>query len=346
MRQDPGNESSELVVVETASTASMAQIIAGILKAAGIPAYVAGSLLQDEWAMSQKLMGLLAVEVQVPRKSLEEARKVLEDARREAALRKQEEPPEPPTMEPERDNAETGDEKELPARGKVELWAETGLVVFLVVLPHLLYLFSSEEPSQLSGKTALNFSYFYGLFLSFQDCALVLYLIWRSGEPWSRFGLSRPRWILDIVLGLSIWMVDKVVHSMIQSAFGPLGLSRGTLDRASLASTNFFVPGLFDYILAAISCSFRGFKEELVMRGYLLPKFERLLGSTWKSLLLTSVLFASLHAYSGVRSVIATFAAGLLYGAAFCWIRRLWPLALAHATWNFMLKASLSRWPA
>src|SRR2546426_993200 len=80
-------------------------ISAGILRAAGIPAYVSGSLLQDGWAMSQKLMGLLAVDVQVPRGRLDEARKVLEEAHKAAANAEEE-----PSVDPESSEEDRGEE--------------------------------------------------------------------------------------------------------------------------------------------------------------------------------------------------------------------------------------------
>jgi len=79
-----------------------------------------------------------------------------------------------------------------------------------------------------------------------------------------------------------------------------------------------------------------GFAEELVMRGYLIPRFERLLNSTWGSLLLTTVLFATYHCYQGPSGVVNALEFGLIYGSAFCVFRRVWPLALAHAVSNFL----------
>ena len=76
MKVDP-----DIGVLETARTPLAAELIVAILRAEGIPAYVDGSLLQDEFAVSQRVMGLGGVKIQVPRERLEEARKALEAAR-------------------------------------------------------------------------------------------------------------------------------------------------------------------------------------------------------------------------------------------------------------------------
>ena len=72
---------SDLVALDRFSSPAIAQLVADLLREAGIPVYVGGSLLQDEWAISQKLMGLLDTEVQVPRDRLEEAREIIASVR-------------------------------------------------------------------------------------------------------------------------------------------------------------------------------------------------------------------------------------------------------------------------
>lgn len=75
---------SDLVTLERFSNAAIAQLLAGLLRDAGIPVYIGGSQLQDEWAMSQKMMGLLSTELQVPRDRLDEAREILASVRASA----------------------------------------------------------------------------------------------------------------------------------------------------------------------------------------------------------------------------------------------------------------------
>jgi membrane protease YdiL (CAAX protease family) len=77
-----------------------------------------------------------------------------------------------------------------------------------------------------------------------------------------------------------------------------------------------------------------GFAEELVMRGYLIPRFEDLFGSTGKALVLSSVLFASYHLYQGLYGAGSALVMGLVFGVAFIAMRRLWPIAAAHALLN------------
>jgi membrane protease YdiL (CAAX protease family) len=103
-----------------------------------------------------------------------------------------------------------------------------------------------------------------------------------------------------------------------------------------LARNVFARPVGAEYLLVPFSSCAIGFVEELVMRGYLIPRFERLLGSSWKAVLVSTVLFASCHMYQGPVGVISAAITGLVLGIAFCWVRRLWPVALAHALLDFI----------
>lgn len=72
----------QVVTLEIAHSPFEAQVIVGVLQEANIPAYISGQVLTDEFAMSQALMNLAQVEIQVPRSKLGEARAVLAAARR------------------------------------------------------------------------------------------------------------------------------------------------------------------------------------------------------------------------------------------------------------------------
>jgi hypothetical protein len=80
----PGSdrEPTELDEVMTADSISEAQVVAALLRGAGIPLYVEGRLLQDEFAMAQAVSGAGRT-IMVPASRLEEARAVIAAARGE-----------------------------------------------------------------------------------------------------------------------------------------------------------------------------------------------------------------------------------------------------------------------
>ena len=69
----------ELVELLTAPDPAIAEMLLGILRNHSIPALLEGQNLQDEFAVSQALMGQSGVTIRVPRNRLDEAKKVLDE---------------------------------------------------------------------------------------------------------------------------------------------------------------------------------------------------------------------------------------------------------------------------
>jgi membrane protease YdiL (CAAX protease family) len=91
------------------------------------------------------------------------------------------------------------------------------------------------------------------------------------------------------------------------------------------------------HVLFLVACVASASCEELVMRGYLITRFERLFRSTSAAVLVSSALFASYHLYQGIHGVIGAAITGLVYATAFCSVRRLWPVCVAHALHNYII---------
>lgn len=77
---DAGPE-ADLVTLTTARSPAEAQIVAAVLRSADIPAYIGGSMLADEFAVSQRMLNVASVKVQVRRDQLPAAEAALAAAR-------------------------------------------------------------------------------------------------------------------------------------------------------------------------------------------------------------------------------------------------------------------------
>ena len=94
-------------------------------------------------------------------------------------------------------------------------------------------------------------------------------------------------------------------------------------------------------VLIFADCLAIGLYEELACRGYLIPRIETLFGSTWKSILFSSILFALLHISKGITGVVTSGLLGVIWGIAFCATRRIWPVVIAHALWDYVVATHL-----
>jgi membrane protease YdiL (CAAX protease family) len=210
---------------------------------------------------------------------------------------------------------------------KPRLWMEICVVLALAALPAFFQALGSfwlpRESSTPFTFIALNY-----LIRAIQETVPVLYIMRISGKPWGYFGLTRPRPFLDIVFAAGLFVSLFILMSGLARLFPADPLREGGM---SIGQAN--ERGLF---LILVICFSVGFGEELVMRGYLVPRLEELLGSSWESVLVSAVIFAICHIHKDVRGVLTTFLMALIFGGAFCLIRRVWPFVLAHAVWNLV----------
>ncbi len=162
----------------------------------------------------------------------------------------------------------------------------------------------------------------------------LLLILAMGRDPWRMFGIVRPKWIMDVLLACLIWLTAIAVLEFVRRLLPPVMLEPWAVLHVVRRARP---EGAAAFALLFLGCLAGGFSEEFVMRGYLIPRLERLLRSTWAAVLVTSLLFASYHLYQGVTPAIADVALGLLFAVWFCLLRRLWPLCLAHALHNFIL---------
>jgi membrane protease YdiL (CAAX protease family) len=159
-----------------------------------------------------------------------------------------------------------------------------------------------------------------------------------SGDPWSAFGIKKPA-ALDILTGSIVCIVKYCATMMGVSIF--LDILKSMCSERYIyriihpRETPFHVHGWTGLVLLLILAIIVGFSEELVVRSYLIPRLERLLHSTWASVLVSAAVFGLLHWRSGILSVCSAFFGGIVYGIAFVWTRRFWPVAIAHAMYDF-----------
>jgi membrane protease YdiL (CAAX protease family) len=217
-----------------------------------------------------------------------------------------------------------------------QLLCETAVVLCLAVLPAWFYGFASLIWPSAAAPNFVRHA-LYSLAHSAQICAPVLYLIGRSGERWSDFGLAQPRWILDPLGGLGVWMFRVIVIYWLTGLLAVF-LNRDQFEAlTALHDSTVSAPrSAGEHALLIVGIAASAFSEELIVRGYLIRRFEQLLRSTWLSVLITTVLFAGYHCYQGPGGVLSAAAAGFVYAGAFCLFRRLWPVVLAHTLHNLV----------
>ena len=213
-------------------------------------------------------------------------------------------------------------------RDNRQLWWELFAVLCLVYFPSLF-----TNIADITGYYSHSPYFFYGrlyhIVVSMQVIFPLIMILWLSKEPWRKFGLVRPSWVLDAVCGVAIWFCHIVSYQIVR-----FFLPAWMFDKSP--PYHIRPDNVFAFLLVFVSCISGVFLEELVFRGYLVTRLERLLRSSWLAVLISASLFGSLHLYQGIGHAITTAVMGLIYASAFCWRRSLWPLCVAHAVTNLL----------
>jgi membrane protease YdiL (CAAX protease family) len=232
---------------------------------------------------------------------------------------------------------------------RLTLWVETSVVLLLIAGPLLAripcwlfwggeYLQYDEQFFQFEVQTSATFGInrFESMISQLMLIPIVLFIIWRSGDTWSRFGLVKPKWRKDILIGLGLFLIVAVVSNESLGALFHESF-RFTLWNLLPASS----PPWRTVLLIASACAI-GFSEELTSRAYLIPRLEELIGATWKCVLLSSMIFVVLHLSKGIPGVVNSFLCGAIWGISFCLTRRIWPAAISHALNDFVCTSHIN----
>jgi membrane protease YdiL (CAAX protease family) len=186
-------------------------------------------------------------------------------------------------------------------------------------------------------NTATNF-YLPSILCDACDIFVILGAIHLSGDPWSAFGITKPK-ALDLFTGSIVCVVAIGVRTIgvdifidiLQSVYS----ERDFYQLIHSPRSSYSAHGWSGFVALLVLAISVGFSEELFARGYLIPRLERLLESTWASVIASAGVFGLLHWRSGILSMCSAFLGGIVYGIAFAWSRRIWPVAIAHAAHDF-----------
>lgn len=169
---------------------------------------------------------------------------------------------------------------------------------------------------------------------SLQIAIPLLYIMWRSGQPWHHFGVVRFRPIFDPVAGIGLLFFVLLPFLFLFAPF--VVTSRSSYYEASNPYQLLLPSSGFDYALLVVAMCVNAINEELLVRGYLIPRLRHCGMSSAFAVLISSFLWAAYHVYAGVDWSVVIFGEGIILGTAFILIRRLWPLVIAHALWGLI----------
>ena len=151
-----------------------------------------------------------------------------------------------------------------------------------------------------------NYGYFFGLFIA-------LFLLWKSGWNWAKFGFGKKinsgTILKGLLLAICIFVIiDICIQPFIEIYLGPVDLSSIEEVRGDFGS--FLALFIVVWVFAA-------FGEEFLFSGYYMKHLAEFMGNTNKAWLISacilSVYFGASHNYQGTSGMISVGLASTLF---------------------------------
>jgi membrane protease YdiL (CAAX protease family) len=161
--------------------------------------------------------------------------------------------------------------------------------------------------------------------------ALVLYFLWRNGEPVRRLGWNLGAGVREVLIGAVLFVPLLFATAALAQWLTELGLSgeRSTLRFLQPAGTWQLALGFVLVAVVAVA-------EETIFRGYLLLRFKPLTRSAGIAVLLSSIIFGIGHGYEGTAGMVSVTVLGIAYALVYEWRRSLVAPIAMHFLQDFV----------
>ena len=179
--------------------------------------------------------------------------------------------------------------------------------------------------------------------------ALVVLLAHANGQRVRQLGLVRVGALRESALGVPGAAGALAASIVVAIPIGIIGLlARDAMARdmgkraeglSVLASTGSGVRGILGFACAAV---FAAAFEELVFRGFLVPRLKHVTGSWLVAVVVANAAFASGHLYEGVAALFQTFAIGVYFSALLLWRGRIESAIVAHTSFNVAMFTAIT----
>jgi len=155
--------------------------------------------------------------------------------------------------------------------------------------------------------------------------ALILFFVWRNGEPLQHLGWSWRSFWLEAGIGLVLFIPFTLSAGFLEQALEQLGLTAPPAPPSFLTPSNPGEVALAFFLVAVVAVA-----EETIFRGYLILRFNKVTRSLVAAVLITTGIFALGHGYEGSAGLTTVAYMGLVFAIIYVWRRSLVAPMILH----------------
>lgn len=208
------------------------------------------------------------------------------------------------------------------------------LVLAGIIIAFSLYLLGSSilafllKPAHLSGEGLFFISRIF-----FWICLLAMYVYAVKVEKqpfllWTEKKYSFGYYLVSVIAVLLILLAGMLILSGIELSLGLLKKSAKLNGMLSILRQNPW--------MVVFTCLTAGVTEELVFRGYLIPRLQLFSKSHYPPLIISSILFGAAHiGYGNIAQVLGPIFIGFIFALYYQKYRNIKVLIICHFLWDY-----------
>ena len=162
--------------------------------------------------------------------------------------------------------------------------------------------------------------------------SLILFFLWRNGEPVERIGWVFEKGWKDVGLGIGLFIPLFFGTSLLENALQAAGFSVPATPLPSYMTAK----DAAQFLLASVLVLVVALAEETVFRGYLILRLRALTGRPAVAVLLSAAIFSLGHGYEGSAGVITVGFMGVVFGLVYLWRQSLTAPMVMHFLQDFV----------
>jgi len=217
-------------------------------------------------------------------------------------------------------------EGDVPSHRK-EQFAEVFVFLFLIVPSLILSFFVVKQGGMSFVLIALS-----SILRDLALVSLILFFLWRNGEPFNVIGWKFKNASKEAILGLWLFIPFFFGAGLLETGLRTAGFTAPATPLPSLISDK----NTMEFLLAAVLVFVVALAEETIFRGYLILRFKNVTTSTAAAVMLSAVIFSLGHGYEGSAGVITVGVMGLFFALIYIWRQSLVAPMVMHFLQDFI----------
>jgi uncharacterized protein len=219
------------------------------------------------------------------------------------------------------------DKANLNADSRRRYLFEVSIFLLFIVPPSIIFCFvpRGQNPS-------VPLFAFSTIFRDLALTSLVVFCLWRNGEPLARIGWKSSGLKREAALGVCLFFPVLVIIWLVFKAFQSIGLT------PMRQLPHFFAAkSPWEIIVLCLLVTVSAVAEETLFRGYLILRFYEITAHLGPSVIISTAVFALCHAYEGLVSAATVGILGLIFAIIYVWRKSLIAPTVIHFLVNFIL---------